>query len=243
MDWYYPVLAETSATGDAGRGWPDHRYDASSPRTGWGPRVSDRPWIPLAETCECAMAHLAVGRDRSGHGAVHLGQRLRTSEDRYWTGIVLPDQVHFPGECRPTPRPHHPGCDALVEFRRPAACSLRPDESFLSSSRTRLRMMSSNRPPPPLALRLRPVCRRAIAAAPRRRSHAADAPPRSAPRRGSGSSVRRRSPPSRRRGARVRRSATSSVDPTRGIPPDPHRPRRLAAGVVLLPGSARRSSD
>ncbi len=96
MDWYYPVLCG-AITGEAGRERLEHRFDAFV-TDGWGVRcVSDRPWITAAETCECAMAHLAVGeRDR----AVELftwAQRLRTEEDRYWTGIVLPDEVHFPG--------------------------------------------------------------------------------------------------------------------------------------------------
>jgi len=96
MDWYYPVLCGV-VTGDTGRERLAHRFDAFVTDE-WGVRcVSDRPWITAAETCECAMAHLAVGeRDR----ALELftwSQRLRTAEDRYWTGIVLPDEVHFPG--------------------------------------------------------------------------------------------------------------------------------------------------
>jgi hypothetical protein len=96
MDWYYPVLGG-AIVGEEGRSRLEGRFEAFV-MDGWGVRcVSDRPWITAAETCECAMAHLAVGdRDR----AVELfswSQRLRTAEDRYWTGIVLPDQVHFPG--------------------------------------------------------------------------------------------------------------------------------------------------
>ena len=96
MDWYYPVLGG-AITGEDGRHRLDARFDAFV-TDGWGVRcVSDRPWITAAETCECAMAHLLVGdRDR----AVEMfgwAQRLRTAEDRYWTGIVLPDEVHFPG--------------------------------------------------------------------------------------------------------------------------------------------------
>ena len=96
MDWYYPVLGG-AVGGEEGRARLSERFDAFVMES-WGVRcVSDRPWITAAETCECAMAHLAVGeRDR----AVELfswSQRLRTAEDRYWTGIVLPDEVHFPG--------------------------------------------------------------------------------------------------------------------------------------------------
>ncbi|MFZ4669434.1 MAG: prenyltransferase, partial [Microthrixaceae bacterium] len=96
MDWYYPVLGG-AITGEEGRARLNARFDAFV-TDGWGVRcVSDRPWITAAETCECAMAHLLVGdRDR----AIEMfswAQRLRTAEDRYWTGIVLPDEVHFPG--------------------------------------------------------------------------------------------------------------------------------------------------
>lgn len=96
MDWYYPVLSG-AVTGDAGRERLARRFDAFV-TDGWGIRcVSDRPWITAAETCECAMAHLAVGEDDTALRLFSWSQRLRTEEDRYWTGIVLPDEVHFPG--------------------------------------------------------------------------------------------------------------------------------------------------
>lgn len=96
MDWYYPVLCG-SVTDDAGRERLAQRSEAFVTE-GWGVRcVSDRPWITAAETCECAMAHLAVGEADRALELFSWAQRLRTSEDRYWTGIVLPDEVHFPG--------------------------------------------------------------------------------------------------------------------------------------------------
>ncbi len=65
---------------------------------GWGIRcVSDRPWITAAETCECAIAHLAVGEHDWARRLFTWSQRLRSEEDRYWTGIVVPEEVHFPG--------------------------------------------------------------------------------------------------------------------------------------------------
>jgi hypothetical protein len=95
MDWYYPVLCG-ALTGEAARERLANRYDAFVTE-GWGVRcVSDRPWITAAETCECAMAHLAVGDDERARTLFSWSQRLRTEEDRYWTGIVLPDEVHFP---------------------------------------------------------------------------------------------------------------------------------------------------
>ena len=96
MDWYYPVLTG-AISGDAGREQLARRLDAFMEQ-GWGVRcVADRPWITAAETCECAMAHLAVGEHETARTLFGWSQRLRTEEDRYWTGIVLPDEVHFPG--------------------------------------------------------------------------------------------------------------------------------------------------
>jgi hypothetical protein len=96
MDWYYPVLCG-ALTGDAARERLANRYEAFVTED-WGVRcVSDRPWITAAETCECAMAHLAVGDEERARTLFSWSQRLRTEEDRYWTGIVLPDEVHFPG--------------------------------------------------------------------------------------------------------------------------------------------------
>ena len=96
MDWYYPVLCGV-IRGETGRERLDHRSEAFT-IDGWGIRcVSDRPWITAAETCECAIAHLAVG-DRAG--ALRLfgwAQRLRDPNERYWTGIVVPEEVNFPG--------------------------------------------------------------------------------------------------------------------------------------------------
>lgn len=96
MDWYYPVLCGV-IRGETGRDRLAHRREAFT-IDGWGIRcVSDRPWITAAETCECAIAHLAVG-DRAG--ALRLfgwAQRLRDPNDRYWTGIVVPEEVNFPG--------------------------------------------------------------------------------------------------------------------------------------------------
>ena len=43
------------------------------------------------------MAHLAVGDEATARTLFSWVQRLRTDSGRYWTGIVLPDAVHFPG--------------------------------------------------------------------------------------------------------------------------------------------------
>ncbi len=95
MDWYYPVLCG-ALTGDEGRARLAERA-ATFLEPDRGVRcVSDRPWITVAETCECAMAYLAVGdRDR----ALELfswTQQFRTDADRYWTGTVFPQESRFP---------------------------------------------------------------------------------------------------------------------------------------------------
>lgn len=96
MDWYYPVL--TGVVGDeAGRKRLAERYDAFV-MDGKGVRcVSDRPWVTAAETCECMMAHLAVGERERAAELFSAAQTLREPDGRYWTGIVYPDETHFPG--------------------------------------------------------------------------------------------------------------------------------------------------
>ncbi len=96
MDWYYPVLTGV-VVGDAGRERLAARRDTFF-MDGKGVRcVSDRPWVTAAETCECALAHLAVGEEGIALELFRWAQQLRESDGRYWTGIVYPEQVHFPG--------------------------------------------------------------------------------------------------------------------------------------------------
>ncbi len=97
MDWYYPVLCGVIG-GDVGRAHLDGRYETFAAE-GKGIRcVSDRPWITTAETCECAMAFLAVGsRDRALELFAHANSQ-RLDNGHYWTGIVYPQEVHFPAE-------------------------------------------------------------------------------------------------------------------------------------------------
>lgn len=96
MDWYYPVLAGV-VTGQAGRERMAERRDAFVMH-GKGVRcVSDRPWVTAAETCECMMALLAVGETETARELFSWAQQHRGSDGRYWTGIVYPDEVHFPG--------------------------------------------------------------------------------------------------------------------------------------------------
>lgn len=101
MDWYYPVLSGV-LTGDAARrrlvrGW------ARFVMPGLGVRcVSDQPWVTAAETGEMAMASLAAGLDDHGHRLLAWVQHLRAADGSYYTGMVHPQRVHFPGGERST---------------------------------------------------------------------------------------------------------------------------------------------
>jgi len=96
MDWYYPVLSG-AVVGDAARERLTHRR-AAFVMEGHGVRcVSDRPWITVAETCECAMAHLASGDPDTALTLFRWAQEHREPTGRYWTGTVYPEVVHFPG--------------------------------------------------------------------------------------------------------------------------------------------------
>ncbi len=95
MDWYYPVLTG-AVTGEDGAArlaarWSEFVMPDRGVRC-----VSDRPWVTAAETCECAIALLAVGDRRSAMELFEWAQLHRTAEGSYDTGIVYPDEVRFP---------------------------------------------------------------------------------------------------------------------------------------------------
>ena len=101
MDWYYPVLTGM-ISGDDGRrrlagGWDTFIMEGRGTRC-----VCDRPWITAAETCECVLAHLAVGEEDRALQLFEWAQDLREDDGSYWTGIVHPEAKHFPGGERST---------------------------------------------------------------------------------------------------------------------------------------------
>jgi len=101
MDWYYPVLGGVLRDEEA-HARLDARRDAFVVE-GRGVRcVSDRPWITAAETCECLMAELSIGNRDHALSLFTWAQGLRDHDGHYWTGIVFPDEVHFPGDERTT---------------------------------------------------------------------------------------------------------------------------------------------
>lgn len=96
MDWYYPVLTGV-VTGDDGLARLRERHDTFVVE-GMGVRcVSDRPWITAAETCECLLAYLSLGERDTALTLLRWAQDLRAQQGRYWTGIVFPEMVNFPG--------------------------------------------------------------------------------------------------------------------------------------------------
>jgi hypothetical protein len=101
MDWYYPVLGGVLTRAEA-RARLDARRDTFVVE-GRGVRcVSDRPWITAAETCECLIAELSVGNREQALQLFSWAQQLRCEDGHYWTGIVFPDEVHFPADERTT---------------------------------------------------------------------------------------------------------------------------------------------
>ena len=99
MDWYYPVLVGALDPGPAQERL-EERWDEFVIE-GCGVRcVSDKPWVTAAETAECAMALLSIGRgDLAGRLLEWIGQHRRP-DGSYLTGIVYPQRSTFPsGEC------------------------------------------------------------------------------------------------------------------------------------------------
>ena len=101
MDWYYPVLSG-ALSGERAR----VRIDASWEKfvlDGLGVRcVSNSNWVTAAETAECAIALTALGTTDRARELLAAGQGLRLSDGSYWTGMVYPEEVTFPGAERTT---------------------------------------------------------------------------------------------------------------------------------------------
>ncbi len=99
MDWYYPVLTGAITGDDAVKrmteGWDTFAMVDTGIRC-----VFDRPWVTAAETCECALAQLAAGDTNRALKLFTWAQVLRDTDGGYFTGIVMPEQVHFPADER-----------------------------------------------------------------------------------------------------------------------------------------------
>tara|TARA_Y100001949_G_scaffold98884_1_gene83367 strand:- start:8393 stop:9418 length:1026 start_codon:yes stop_codon:yes gene_type:complete len=101
MDWYYPVLTgaitgETASQRLLGRS-DDFVLENHGVRC-----VSDQPWVTTAETCECAMAYLAVGDEDTARTLFESIHPLRSNDGAYFTGMVYPERITFPDNERST---------------------------------------------------------------------------------------------------------------------------------------------
>jgi hypothetical protein len=99
MDWYYPVLAGVLS--------PEHAR--ARLRTGWarfvmdgeGVRcVDDHPWVTTGETAEAAIACVQAGLTDEAASLLRWSHQLRADDGSYWTGLHVPDRVHFPADER-----------------------------------------------------------------------------------------------------------------------------------------------
>ncbi len=146
MDWYYPVLVGALDPRVA-----HARLEQDRPRfvlDGHGVRcVADQPWVTAAETCECALAHLAAGETAvAGELFAWTLAHRHPDTGRYRTGLVHPGAITFPdGETStytaaavilaadalagdgPTADLFAPAGDRLTDGPRPTDPPARPD--------------------------------------------------------------------------------------------------------------------
>ena len=59
--------------------------------------VADQNWVTSAETCEAALAYLAVGERDMARSLFEWAQINRDHDGAYFTGMALPERVNFPG--------------------------------------------------------------------------------------------------------------------------------------------------
>ena len=94
MDWYYPVLAGVLRHDEALRRMAD---GAPAFLTDHGVLCrSDRRWVTTAETAECAMALVRIGRHRDARSVLDTVADKRCDDGSYLTGVVYPERSQFP---------------------------------------------------------------------------------------------------------------------------------------------------
>ena len=101
MDWYYPVMTGVLRGEDALERLESRRDTFFEGDKGIR-CVSDRPWVTAAETCECLLAYLSLGQRELALDLFASIQHLRSPEGHYYTGIVYPELLWFPGDERST---------------------------------------------------------------------------------------------------------------------------------------------
>ena len=101
MDWYYPVLTG-ALTADIASQRLSSRFEELTVADHGVRCVADQPWVTTAETCECAMAYLAIGDEAMAHRLFQSIQSLRDRDGAYFTGMVFPEAITFPDAERST---------------------------------------------------------------------------------------------------------------------------------------------
>lgn len=96
MDWYYPVMTGV-LRGQAGL----DRLRAGEQKfiiPDAGVRcVANQDWVTSAETCEAVLAYLAVDDITTARQLFEWAQCNRDTDGAYFTGMVFPQRVNFPG--------------------------------------------------------------------------------------------------------------------------------------------------
>jgi hypothetical protein len=101
MDWYYPVLTG-ALTADTASQRMSSRFEEFTVADHGVRCVADQPWVTTAETCECAMAYLAIGDEAMAHRLFQSIEPLRDEDGAYFTGMVFPETITFPDGERST---------------------------------------------------------------------------------------------------------------------------------------------
>jgi hypothetical protein len=95
MDWYYPVLSG-ALDAEAGSERIDERW-SELVIEGRGVRcVADKSWVTAAETAECAIALMSLGRMSEAAMLLEWVQDQRCEDGSYVTGYVYPQRASFP---------------------------------------------------------------------------------------------------------------------------------------------------
>ena len=96
MDWYYPVMTG-AVRGQAGL----DRLRSGEEKfiiEGAGVRcVANQDWVTSAETCEAVLAYLTLGETEMAHTLFEWAQCNRDADGAYFTGMVFPERINFPG--------------------------------------------------------------------------------------------------------------------------------------------------
>ena len=101
MDWYYPALVGVLDTDAASQRiderWADFVIEQRGVRC-----VSERSWVTAAETAECAIALVGLGRRDEAETLLGWAGQHRLPDGSYTTGIVYPQRSSYPAGERST---------------------------------------------------------------------------------------------------------------------------------------------